>query len=195
MRLRLLITVATLPLVLFAVLPLVAGGQTGRIASIQKKSSVLRSKIESKKRSERVLSTDIASYSRKIGSLQSDITTLQVRQNRIQADLDAKLARLARIQTDLRLQRARLARLRRRLADARVVLARRLVDLYKADKPDVITVVLEADGFADLLERSEFAKRVSEQDARIIRTVRDAKADATSTSKTLARLEVEARKV
>jgi murein DD-endopeptidase MepM/ murein hydrolase activator NlpD len=195
MRLRLLIVVATLPLVLFAVLPLVAGGQTGRIASIQKKSSALRSKIESKKRTERVLSGDIASYSRKIGALQSNITTLQVRQNRIQADLDAKRARLARIQTDLRLQRARLARLRRRLADARVVLSRRLVDLYKADKPDVITVVLEAKGFADLLERSEFAKRVSEQDSRIIRTVRDAKADATSTSKKLAGLEVEARRI
>jgi murein DD-endopeptidase MepM/ murein hydrolase activator NlpD len=195
MRLRLLIAVATLPLALFAWLPLVAGGQTGRIASIQKKSSVLRSKIDSSKRRERVLSGDIAVWSRKIGALQSDITTLQVRQSRIQADLDAKRARLARIQTELRLERARLARLRRRLADARVVLARRLVDLYKADKPDVITVVLEADGFADLLERGEFAKRVSEQDARIIRAVKKAKADAVTTSRHLAKLEVDARRV
>ena len=195
MRLRLLIAVATLPLALFAALPLVAGGQTGRIASIQKKSSTLRSKIESTKRRERVLSGDIAVWSRRISALQSDITVLQTRQARIQADLDAKRARLSRIQTELRLERARLARLRRKLADSRVVLARRLVDLYKADKPDVITVVLEADGFADLLERSEFAKRVSEQDARIIRTVKKAKADAVATSRRLAKLEVEARRV
>jgi peptidoglycan DL-endopeptidase CwlO len=195
MRLRLLIAVATLPLALFAALPLVAGGQTGRIASIQKKSSRLRSEIEGTKRRERVLSGDIAVWSRKIDTLQSDITVLQSRQARIQADLDAKRARLARIQTELRLERARLARLRRRLADARVVLARRLVDLYKADKPDVITVVLEADGFADLLERSEFAKRVSEQDARIIRAVKKAKADAIATSRRLGKLEVEARRV
>ena len=86
----------------------------------------------------------------------------------MQADLDAKLARLAAIQRDLRAERARLARLRARLAEARVILARRLVDLYKADNPDVLTVVLNADGFADLLERSEFARRVGAQDRRII---------------------------
>jgi murein DD-endopeptidase MepM/ murein hydrolase activator NlpD/outer membrane murein-binding lipoprotein Lpp len=195
MRLRLLIAVATLPLALFALLPLVAGGQTGRIASIQKKSSTLRSKIESSKRREHVLSGDIEGWSKKINSLQSDITTLQTRQARLQTDLDAKRARLARIQTDLRLERARLARLRRRLADARVVLARRLVDLYKADKPDIVTVILESHGFADLLERSEFAKRVSEQDARIIRAVKKAKAEAIATSRRLAKLEVEARRI
>ena len=195
MRVRLLIAVATLPLLLFAALPLVAGGQTGRIASIQKKSDRLRSEIDDAKDREEVLASDVAVWSRKIGALQSDITTLAARQARIQADLDTKLARLTRIQAELRSERARLARLRRRLADARVVLARRLVDLYKADRPDVVTVILEADGFEDLLQRSEFAKRVSEQDARIIRAVKKAKADATATSKRLARLEVEARRV
>ena len=90
----------------------------------------------------------------------------------IQGDLDAKLAELARIQEDLRQERIRLARLRARLAEARVALADRLVQLYKADKPDVVTVVLESDGFADLLERTEFMQRVSDQDARIIDRVR-----------------------
>ena len=45
---------------------------------------------------------------------------------------------------------------------------RRLVEIYKADEPDVVTVVLEADGFADLLTRAEFIERVGEQDGRII---------------------------
>ena len=56
--------------------------------------------------------------------------------------------------------------------------ADRLVELYKADKPDVVTVILESDGFADLLERAEFMQRVSEQDRRIIDRVRDAKAES-----------------
>ena len=47
-------------------------------------------------------------------------------------------------------------------------LANRLVQIYKEDSPDVVTVVLEADGFADLLERTEFLQRISAQDARII---------------------------
>ncbi|HVL95694.1 MAG TPA: peptidoglycan DD-metalloendopeptidase family protein [Solirubrobacteraceae bacterium] len=195
MRLRLLIVVATLPLVLFAAMPMLADGQSGRLDSLRSKIDEKRSQIAGKKRRERVLASDIAVWSRRIGDLQADISTLQARQARLQTDLDAKRARLSRVQSRLRAERARLARLRARLARSRVVLARRLVDLYKADKPDVITVVLEADGFADLLERSEFAKRVSEQDARIIRAVKAAKADATATAARLVKLEREARRV
>jgi murein DD-endopeptidase MepM/ murein hydrolase activator NlpD len=195
MRVRLLVLVASLPLALFAVTPMFAGGQTGRIASIQSKIQKKRDQIAGSKRREGVLASDVAAWSRKISVLQGDITDLQIRQNRIQTDLDAKRARLAAIQRELRTERARLSRLRARLAQARVVLARRLLDLYKADKPDVVTVILEADGFADLIERSEFAKRVSDQDARIIRTVREAKADATATAKHLADLEADAQRV
>jgi peptidoglycan DL-endopeptidase CwlO len=114
---------------------------------------------------------------------------LQGRQARIQADLDAKLAELARIQERLRQERIRLARLRARLAEARIVLSKRLVEIYKADRPDVVTVILESDGFAELLERAEFMQRVSAQDTRIITRVKRAKADATATTKRLDGLE------
>ena len=128
-------------------------------------------------------------------SLQGDITVLQRKQVAIQGDLDAKRAELARIQEDLRQERLRLARLRARLAEARIALADRLVQLYKADKPDVVTVVLESDGFADLLERTEFMQRVSDQDARIIDRVRTARAEAKRTEARLDKLEERQTKV
>ena len=120
---------------------------------------------------------------------------LERRQVRIQGDLDAKRAELSRIQEDLRQERIRLARLRARLAEARLALADRLVQLYKADKPDVVTVVLNSDGFADLLDRTEFMQRVSDQDARIIDRVRTARADATKTAAHLDVLEKRQTKV
>jgi murein DD-endopeptidase MepM/ murein hydrolase activator NlpD len=58
------------------------------------------------------------------------------------------------------------------LREGREVLAARLVELYKADTPDALTVVLEADGFADLLERTEFLDRISDQDREIVDRVR-----------------------
>ena len=174
-RLGLLITVAVIPLVLWAALPMLSDG------SVQSQASSIGSKIDRKKRlidakkgRERVLSSTITRYSQRIGSLQGDITVLERKQISIQVDLDAKRAELSRIQEQLRQERIRLARLRARLAEARIALADRLVELYKADKPDVITVVLESDGFADLLERTEFMKRVSDQDSRIIDRVRTA---------------------
>jgi murein DD-endopeptidase MepM/ murein hydrolase activator NlpD len=99
------------------------------------------------------------------------------------------------VQADLRAERARLARLRARLLEARRTLSQRLVELYKADKPDVVTVVLNANGFEDLLERTEFMQRISHQDARIIDIVRTAKADATATAARLDGLEKHAARV
>ena len=195
-RLGLLFAVATLPLVLWATLPMLAGGSPrSRAASIGSKIDQKRKQIDAKKGRERVLSTTITRYSKRINSLQGDITVLQRKEVAIQGDLDAKLAELARIQEDLRQERIRLARLRARLAEARVALADRLVQLYKADKPDVVTVVLESDGFADMLERTEFMQRVSDQDARIIDRVRTARADAKRTEARLDTLEQRQTKV
>ena len=185
-RVSLFIVAALLPLALFAVLPLVSSGQQKNLGSkIERK----RDQIQWRKGRERVLASDVAGYTRKINSLQGEITTLQTRQVRLQSSLDRKRTELAEIQEDLRRERLRLARLRARLAEARTALAKRLVELYKADHPDLVTVVLESNGFADLLERTEFMQRVSHQDARIIGIVVRAKREATATAKRLDRLE------
>jgi peptidoglycan DL-endopeptidase CwlO len=189
MRLRLLVVGVTLPLVLWGALPLVSSGQSGRVAQIQSKIQKTRAERERVLGRERVLRADVATWTRRISTLQSDITVLTSRHVRLQADLDAKRRELARIQEDLRQERARLVRLRARLAEARLALAERLIQLYKADEPDVVTVILEADGFAALLERTEFMQRVSHQDARILDRVRTAKADAEATERRLQTLE------
>jgi len=200
MRLRLAIVVAcaALPLALWAVLPLPSRGAQSpesRAASLKSRIDQTRARLGRKRGTERVLTSDIAAWSERIASVQSDITRLEHRQARIQADLDAKRAELARIQENLRYERARLARLRARLAQARVVLARRLVAIYKADNPDIVTVILNAHGFADLIEQSEFMRRVSDQDQRIITLVRTAKADATATAARLSKLETRQQRV
>jgi murein DD-endopeptidase MepM/ murein hydrolase activator NlpD len=189
-RLSLLLLVAAMPLALWAVLPLGSSGQ-----NLQERIDRGRAKIEQHKGRERVLTSQVSAFTSRINSLQSDITVLQTKQVRLQSNLDAKRAELAQIQEDLRRERLRLARLKRRLAEARVELANRLVQMYKEDSPDVVTVVLEADGFADLLERTEFMQRTSAQDARIISRVREAKAEAIATAKRLDRLEKRAEEV
>ncbi len=195
-RLALLLALVAAPVLLWAALPLGStASPQSRSAAIGNKIAAKRKAVEKKKGSERVLSTTIAGYSRRINALQEDIGVLQARQAKIQGDLDAKRAELAEIQAKLRAERARLARLRARLAEARAALSKRMVELYKADKPDVVTVVLESDGFADLLERTEFMQRVTDQDTRIVTTVRSAKADATRTAKRLDSLENRQQKV
>jgi murein DD-endopeptidase MepM/ murein hydrolase activator NlpD len=191
MRLRLLLAGVLVPLVLWALLPVLSQGSSpgSRLHELQRKIETTQGKIGRRKGTERLLTTQISAYSRRIDRLQSRIGTLQSREANAQADLDAKRAELFHIQRELRSERQRLVRLRARLAQARTALAQRLVDLYQADKPDIVTVILSSKGFEQLLERGEFMQRVSDQDQQIIKIVRSAKADATASAKRLGSLE------
>jgi murein DD-endopeptidase MepM/ murein hydrolase activator NlpD len=187
LRLSLLVLVTSLPLILWSALPVGSSAQDP--GTVQKKIDRSQSLIGGHKAKERVLTTDISAQTSKINSLQSDITRLSTRQQTLQKSLDDKRAELAVVQDKLRDERARLTRLRARLLVVRHTLANRLVELYKADPPDAITVVLEADGFADLLNQADFMQRVSRQDSNIMGIVADAKVDATTTAKKLDGLE------
>jgi murein DD-endopeptidase MepM/ murein hydrolase activator NlpD len=183
-----------LPVALWAVLPV---GSTAEPSAgqIQHKIDQAESLINGHRRHERVLTSDISAFTHQIDGLQVDITRLAGRQQKLQTSLDAERTQLALVQQRLRAERLKLARLRARLLEARRILAQRLVEQYKADKPDAVTVVLEANGFADLLETTEFMQRVAHQDAKIIGTVTSAKTQATASAKRLDGLERKETKV
>src|SRR5690349_5803208 len=144
MRIRLLIAGAALPLALWAALPLQSDGASpqSRLNDINKKIQSTQGRIGRRKGTERVLTSQISAYNARIGTLQARIGRLERRQAQVQADLDRKRAELNRLQDQLRSERRRLVRLRKRLGVARRALAQRLVELYQADTPDLVTVIL-----------------------------------------------------
>src|SRR4051794_11949906 len=166
-----------------ACLAVPSGGQS--IDQIQGKIDATRGKIGRKKGTEHVLSSDIARWTRRIDGLQVRISSLSRREVALQADLDRKRAELAVVQERLRSERARLTRLRARLIVGRRALARRLRELYTADEPDIVTVILNSNGFAGLLERGEFLRRISDNDRKIVTIVRAARRDAAASAERL----------
>ncbi|CAA9514716.1 MAG: Membrane proteins related to metalloendopeptidases [uncultured Solirubrobacteraceae bacterium] len=197
MRVRVLLAAVATALVLWGLLPLSSSGQSKQeeLRKLQQRIDRARDKIGRKKGTERVLTTQISGYNRRIRRLQGRIGTLQTRQQRVQVDLDAKRSELESLRGELRSERARLVRLRARLDETRALLRLRLVEIYKAEPPDVVTVILNSDGFADLLERTEFIRRISDQDRKIVTIVRAAKRDSVTSEKKLARLEARQRLV
>ena len=165
-RIVLLTLLAFAPLALWGAVPLVA--DAGKAERLGAKISKTQRKVQRLKSKEGALTTNIERVS-------ASISRLQRRQDVLEADLERKKAELLRLRDDLRRTRARLARLRSKLATSRVVLSRRLVEIYQAGRPDFVTVVLNSKGFADLLERGEFMRRISDQDNRVITAVRLAK--------------------
>jgi murein DD-endopeptidase MepM/ murein hydrolase activator NlpD len=158
----------TLALAAYLVLPL-----PGLSAPLPQRIEKKRDQIADARHKEGVLSTTIQQFSTRIESLQGEISATQQRLDRAQQSLDRQRAELLEVRDRLEVARDRLERLRSELETARRVLAARLVEIYKSDSPDALTVVLEADGFDDLLERAEFLERISEQDRSITNQVRD----------------------
>ncbi len=187
-RLTLLVAAAVIPAALWAVLPVGTLGAT-REERLQQRIDRTEAKISTKKGKERVLTTQVSAWNRKIRRLQGSIDVLQSREDVIQADLDSATRVLNRTQAELRHQRRRQVKLQARLAEGRRVLGARLVELYRADDPDLVTVILSSKGFAELLERGEFLRRISDQDKRVITLVRTARVNATMTANRLDVLE------
>jgi murein DD-endopeptidase MepM/ murein hydrolase activator NlpD len=182
----------TLVLALAAYVLLPLPGQSAPLSSrIQKK----RSAIEHVKKREGVLTTTISGYNNRISRLQGEIRGTRLRLGRVQGELDHKRNELIAVRNKLEVSRDRLERLRRELRTARRVLAARLVEIYKSDPPDALTVVLEADGFSDLLDRADFLGRISDQDRGVTNRVRGLRDKSQKQTDQLAGLERRVRVV
>jgi murein DD-endopeptidase MepM/ murein hydrolase activator NlpD len=148
-----------------------------------------RAEIDEARQKEGVLTTTIQRFSTRIDGLEGEINAAQQQLDRAQASLDRQKAELLEVRDRLEMARDRLERLRSELQTARRVLAQRLVEIYKSDTPDALTVVLESDGFGDLLERTEFLERISAQDREITDRVRGLRDQAHGQAVELADLE------
>src|SRR3954454_13475845 len=164
----------------------------GLSSSLNSRIDKAQQQLNGKKAREGVLTTQLSSYSARIQSLQGDISDLQQRQDRVQVSLNAKQAELTRISDRHQIVQDRLTRLRAKLAAGRALLSRRLVALYKDDQPDMVTVVLEAHGFTDLLDRADFIQRISDQNETIVTRVRGLSHQVGMAEKRLHGLEVQA---
>ena len=155
----------------------------------------LRNRADRARARERGLAGDVARLGALVAKLDRDIAVIERRRADVQAQLDADRIRLATLREQLRAERRRVVRLKARLRQARRVLSNRLVQLYQTPEPDLVTVVMSAHGFADLLEQSTYVRFVGHQDQRIIDLVRAARADASAAVVRLAHDEARQRAV
>jgi murein DD-endopeptidase MepM/ murein hydrolase activator NlpD len=189
MKTSFLVTIV-LALAAYVLLPM-----PGSSAPLNERIEKKRAEIDKVKQHEGVLTTTISRYNNRIQGLKGEIRGTEARLGRVQDDLDRKRVQLVQVRDRLEEARDRLERLRRELATARRVLAKRLVEIYKSDAPDALTVVLESDGFADMLDRAEFLDRISDQDREVTDTVRGLRNQAQTQTEKLASLEKQVTQV
>lgn len=139
--------------------------------------------------SESALARRAAAEARRLSAVSGDLATAQRRLDQLDADLAARRAQLRATEDTLAHERARLVRLRLRADLAERYLSGVLLADYETDRPDIVNVVLEARGFADLLERIDNAKRIARRNASAVHTIRSARDKVTVELRRLASLQ------
>jgi murein DD-endopeptidase MepM/ murein hydrolase activator NlpD len=142
---------------------LVMGSASGQ--DLQQKLNAKQAKLSHVQEHAGVLTSRISHESAQIDRLTTEVAELRNKAAAVRERLALKQAELAQAQ-------ARLAYLKQRLREAIKILEERLVAIYQSNEPDLITVLLQAEGFDDLVARAQYERTLQDQDNDIVARVR-----------------------
>lgn len=126
------------------------------------------------------LQQSIGADSGQIQVYQGRLASLQSRLASIESSLAIQRSLLLRIRSQLATARVQLTQLRAQLATDRRLLAAQLVSQYESPSADIVGVVIQSHGFADLLERVDQMRLLAEHNAAVVKRVDQEKARVTT---------------
>ena len=135
------------------------------------------------------LSDRIAGLRSQISALGRQITLVQTREAEVRTTLVSDQARLATAHMAVVREQAVVDKLQAELARARMILRRQLVSSYENSQPDLVSVVLNAHGFSQLLDQLNYLSSAETQQQTVIRVTQMAKERADAATVRLDRLQ------
>jgi peptidoglycan hydrolase CwlO-like protein len=135
----------------------------------------LQSRIAAGQSATAALRAQVAADTARIGATSTGLAQARTRLSTIEGELSSREAQLRGVQKSLLGARDHLVDVENRLGASASALGANLRESYENGPPSLVTVVLEAHGFSDLLERVNFLQRIGAQDARIVREMRSAR--------------------
>jgi peptidoglycan hydrolase CwlO-like protein len=171
---------ATVALALTATVATVAVGSS---------SGTLEGRIAATQSREGELSAGIHNDTHRIEGFQGNIEDLQTRLSALESSLAVERSVLASLRSQLSAARTRLSSLQVRLGHDRHVLVAQVIAAYETPPPNIVTVVMQAHGFADLIERVDDLQAISRENASATVHVAAEQKAVTVEASRLARLE------
>ena len=169
-----------------AVIAMLAAGLTAASADLQSQISTTRSAAQS-------LRAQIAADSAQIARTSGGLAAARTRLAAVGAELNRRVAELQTVQSSLLSARIQLVDLENRLHLATSALAANLVAGYEGNQPNLVTVILSAHGFNQLLEQVNYMTRVAHQDSSVVSSTRAARVAVARQARELASLELRDR--
>ena len=149
----------------------------------------LNNKINASANRAEYLRSAVAAEQARIRKSSAGLARAQRRLAKLQADNAAQQAELKAIRDEFIRARDRLTRLVNLQRNSTEALRANLQAAYRNGEPDIVSVVITARGFTDLLEKTEFLKRIAKRNATIMDVARTSRAQVTRQTRRLATMQ------
>ncbi len=156
-----------------ALVVLLAGSALAPAKDLESALNAKEAKLSKVRDRKGVLTTTISHYKAKIERLTGEVAVLRSREAEVRVRLDAKQGELDGAVAELDVGKKHLAVVRARLKRALVSLRGRLVAMYETGTPDILSVLVEAGGYDELVNRTEYLNRIHGLDEAVVSRVRE----------------------
>lgn len=156
-----------------ALMALLAFSAAAPAEDLQDELSEKEAKLSRVRERQGVLTTTISAYRKRIERLTEEVAVLRSREAKVRVRLEAKQRELDRAVAELDRARKHLEVVKARLKRALIALRERLVAIYRTGSPDVLSIVVEANGYEDLVERTAYLNRIHGFDEEVVGRVRE----------------------
>jgi peptidoglycan DL-endopeptidase CwlO len=140
---------------------------------LQSELEAKQSKLDEVHQRKGVLTTTISRYGEEIDRLIGEVAAIRTREAAAQTRLAAKQAELGGAIAVLEQAKGRLERVRLHLQRSLSVLRNRLIAMYEAGTPDMLSVIVSSTGVDDLAAQAEYLNRLHGMDEAVVDRVRD----------------------
>jgi cell wall-associated NlpC family hydrolase len=182
-------------LVVICVLAALLAAGASVVASVGPAGADLSGRISTASGRAQALRAAVAAETRRIRASSRGLVRAQARLRRLQADVAAQQAQLRAVEDALVRTRNRLTRLVNRQRAATDALRENLLQSYRDPRPDLVSVVITAHGFADLLEKADFLKRIARQNAEVMDAARTSRVAVKAQTTRLAAMQARERSI
>ena len=140
-------------------------------AAVDRRLARAQDRLRQARDRESVLTGEVQGYTDRIRVLEARLAPLRARSERLDGELASLRARLDELNLRLAAERRRLAEAEADLARRRLVLGRRLREIYVREDPDPILVLLESGSISAAIDTAELLQSITDRDGNVAEAV------------------------
>jgi murein DD-endopeptidase MepM/ murein hydrolase activator NlpD len=172
---RRLLALLGLVLALVVVAPAAADDPADEKAAVDARIASLQSDISASKAQEGVLTSQLSAVTAELESAQAAVDDAETAVGVLEAELTSARSRLDQLTARLAIQTLRLERLQAEYEKAVSILEARVRAAYIDEPPDMLSFLVSASSFDEVVDNVELLNRIGRQDKRIARQVERAR--------------------